>query len=445
MDLALTIASGSCAHVVAEWLQPASPTFRISLTLSFGILSLSLLEATPSSLRLLPELAWAYRILFFLIAVWLLLVLPVLMGSQGSPPLPAVDDDKALKLLCRRPSFWNRLLFFVNHSKKGPILAMTHHHHPDTARIRPWRLRLSSLLAVVVAWTVTSAVGRWIFPTSTAPSLLSQTILSLSAVGLALSAILNGYGSVSLPYNCLAGLYLEPVPPQAMAQAQVELQQAEAAARTDPSLEALVQDLKLDLEDMQLARSMVVQARTTVVGRIRAYVGALFSVVLLVRLGGMTLSLVSSADRASTCTDPVTRVLMWSMGDSQNYEQMQQLVSVTLTAILTISQVRSLVQTVRLVQRKWLGGRRSVGKSLLPFLIPCYFLACTVSTKALLPISYRQALEEALGAEWNASTAVDQVFVVSALLSVVVLLSSVGIQRALTQRYVASLHWKSNV
>ena len=51
----------------------------------------------------------------------------------------------------------------------------------------------------------------------------------MCAVGLCLSSILNGFGSVSVPYTCLAGRYLKPVRPEIITKMEGELKNVKEA------------------------------------------------------------------------------------------------------------------------------------------------------------------------------------------------------------------------
>jgi hypothetical protein len=70
------------------------------------------------------------------------------------------------------------------------------------------------LLAVA---PITSLAPLVIESHPTTATVLSTAVSWIYALGIIVSAILNGFGSVSMPHNCLAGLYLEPIHPDAIA------------------------------------------------------------------------------------------------------------------------------------------------------------------------------------------------------------------------------------
>jgi hypothetical protein len=94
--------------------------------------------------------------------------------------------------------------------------------------------RQSLIFGSFLGITATLATLRMIAPlvfhkTTTDASILAEPVSYMCAVGILLSALLNGFGSVSMPHSCLAGLYLEPVHPDAIAKAEIELQQAKTS------------------------------------------------------------------------------------------------------------------------------------------------------------------------------------------------------------------------
>ena len=183
------------------------------------------------------------------------------------------------------------------------------------------------MTVMVVLWSLGSLIIR-----SPSANLLPTMVSWLCAVGLLLSSVLNGFGSVSLPHSCLVGLYLEPIGPEVIARAEVELEKASAALsdkrneltltlsssssdlasmkrrtwaassrglvdseedeahrrqhvqREIEFLESLVDELTDDVADMKYAKIVGAQARTPM-GKIRFYLGFVFSLILLIRLG----------------------------------------------------------------------------------------------------------------------------------------------------------------
>jgi hypothetical protein len=336
------------------------------------------------------------------------------------------------------------------------------------------------------------------------PSLAEMQMLPtmvswLCAVGLLLSSVLNGFGSVSLPHSCLSGIYLEPIGPEIIANAQVELHKASSALHTkrmeltsDTSsstdlssmgmrwsmgseesvqrrykvqqeidfLETLVEELGEDVREMKFAKVTAEMARTRM-GRIRSWMGAVFSIVLLVRLytSFTSIWLVTTTRRG----DPITTAMLWLTGhhlvNQQDYNSISQCVSLGLTAFLTASQVQSFLRTVsalnvRLLRfyRKCYCSSRSSAElvslnkkgtqmytDLLAALMGCYFLSCVVLTKMNLPLEYRSNFSAAMGGiNLVAQNRVaNSCFCASAALSATILGLLFGIQRQNTKRHIA--------
>jgi uncharacterized membrane protein YgcG len=379
--------------------------------------------------------------------------------------------------------------------------------------------------------------------------LLSTAVSWLCAIGILLSACLNGFGSVSMPYSCLAGLYLEPIRPESISKAEMELSKAQGLLeerRADlgtvslilptgggsgsssstacdhhhavspsnsntanaPSssggssstggwnrvttilsraaissgaagsgggkrftdltegvnqrrrllltemdfLNVLVEEMKDELSEMRQAQHAVSMARTTM-GQVNSWLGVVFSIVLLMRLGSAMLfvwrhhhGLISVTMRGS---DPVTMGMLWLIGNNyvtmtqQDYNTLSQFISLLLTAVLSISQVRTFWRTVDYIYRRILllyrkmyghdsstssssslattpnttdeasnmGNRvaagsksssRSVYAHIVSSLMICYFVACIALTKMMLPVDYRKSFSAAL---WQGAAA----------------------------------------
>ena len=279
-------------------------------------------------------------------------------------------------------------------------------------------------------------------------SLLLYSIKCLCAVGIIISTILNGFGSISLPYTCIAGLFVEPIPYEIIRKAEMELEQIkvnlnnkiqdfltlsdETAGTTIPLgsvrsmssnhtasplkssltfwinpmrkrsrnfseitndaalqhrqkittlsseiefLETLMDDMTNNVEEMRFTQSMSYDARTTL-GKARSYMGIFFSVLLLSRLlaawsnvgseylttaNGILSSLWRPQPTAATSTtgtniDLVTRIVLWlsghQMATTDSLHTISQCISLFVTAVLSISQIRVFLRTIATLQRR---------------------------------------------------------------------------------------------
>jgi len=231
-------------------------------------------------------------------------------------------------------------------------------------------------------------------------------------------------------------------------------------------LATLVNEMQEDVIEMRYSQEMFGAARTTM-GRLRSLLGVVFSVILLVRLFSATMCIwgpykVEMSQDGSSRVDPVTMALSWLMGHSivtrQDYSKLSQLISLLLSAVLSFSQVRNLLRTVNAINNRLRSilkkcycrnsGKviREDGPSLstgvyshiLSFFIGCYFIACIVLTKMILPQRYRAVFSAALGGNdifRIRSYSVNLVFSLSAVVSAAVLGMLLGIQRQNSQRY----------
>uniref|UniRef100_A0A7S3L5E9 Abscisic acid G-protein coupled receptor-like domain-containing protein n=1 Tax=Amphora coffeiformis TaxID=265554 RepID=A0A7S3L5E9_9STRA len=402
---------------------------------------------------------------------------------------------------------------------------------------------MGSVTAVGITIYVVSTISPWFVRTTSVAHhtyrtmpFLSVTVSWLCSVGIFLSSVVNGFGSVSLPYSCMAGLYLEPISDDAVNRAQQELIKArqstedrqnelsqlstnaispsiaEAPRSTGdfrqkplPSrwsfsssnddrqstrrklltqeigfLTTLVQELEQEVVDIRQSQEMAAQSRTRW-GKLRACVGIFFSVLLVVRLIAAAWFLwrhnhpiEGGSNRGS---DPVTVTVLWLIGhnyvNQQQYNTLSQVISLILTAYLSMSQVRTFIRAVDAlhwrVQLCCIPGavrshpyhslKTSVYTPLVASLMCCYFLACVVLTKLLVPAPYRRALALALettsvhpsataamvaeeGDEQLLrfflrirSYAVNTVFLITALISTVALVMMVGLQRHQSMRH----------
>ena len=439
------------------------PSVKIALSLSLALFSLTILEAIPSSLFVLLghdddsrsylTLTVAYRLLLWILSLLILVVLPSAVGARLVLSLErrGIDDPdeqkyhskwklkrrgfrylgRGLRILLAIPLVLSRILFNICHRKlmgrrtAESVLVMSNsgtdggsRHGPPSPSVRTresqWRnTTIGGICGVTIVMVVFWSLGSLIIQ-SPSTNLLPRMVSWLCAVGLLLSSVLNGFGSVSLPHSCLVGLYLEPIRPEVIAKAEVELQKASSALAdkrkeltlTLPSstssssdlasmkrrtwtgstskkvfgdfgeeetqrrqkvqrdidfLESLVNELPSDIEDMKYAKLIGEQARTPV-GKLRFHLGFIFSLILLIRLGTSFASTLRAPDTSATHrTDPITTALVWLTGHhlvSVDYNALSQFVSLLLTACLSMSQVRTFLRTMSALNRRLLGFYR---------------------------------------------------------------------------------------
>jgi len=383
------------------------------------------------------------------------------------------------------------------------------------------------LLALLTLRTLGSLVVQ---PTSTDHTGTLPFIISwLYGWGLLVSSILNGFGSVSMPHASVTGLYLKPVSAEVIAKLQSERESVKQTLESKrqnlkeanltiplPStanvfstkttstfsimgeelsnrrnilqteidfLENLCQEMADDIEELRYTQMQAAAARTTM-GRIRFYVGVLFSIILLLRLFSAALNIWRSytmnVDRQKhSQTDLVTSIVALLLGhnlvSSEKVNMLSQVISLGLTAFLSFTQVRAFIKTMHVVNRKLNGFCTSVvcsrrtklqletkgisssggedatgGLSLyggamgyLAILTGCcYTLTCIVSIKTMLPDEYCLGFAKALGGSMDVFTIhtamVNEVFATSAAVSAFVLGVLFGIQRDNNFRHTSS-------
>jgi hypothetical protein len=549
---------------------------KIALCLSLCLFSLSVLEATPSTWLLILtkettanasngdaflSITNAYRFLLWNLSLFVLIVFPCFVGTQivgrilcAASATVDPDEQKKRSFDAQRKNAWwakvgYRLLLVIFEAIRfvvvypclsllrrvyecvrvradEPVLVMTRNDArkcTTTNRISLFigssLYRQSLIFGSVLGLSVTLASLRLIAPlffhTTQDTSTLSETVSWMCAVGILLSALLNGFGSVSMPHACLAGLYLEPVSLSAIAKAEIELQKTKTSlencitqidtagihvqssqgtwmrsAPRSPSfselgdnltkrrknlqsevefLETLVSEMTEDITEMRYSQAMATSARTTV-GRIRSWVGVVFSIVLLLRLFSAAINIWTRPGNSSSIEtrpvrgDPVTTALLWLMGKNlvtpQYYNALSQVISLLLTAFLSFSQVRTFLKMATAVNQRLdhlfqtcycksekkadtlpeeqLPFTKKLHTHVLASLMGCYFLACLVLTKMMLPVEYRAEFSAALGGKelFQIRTyAVNAAFALSAIVSTVTLGMLLGIQRQNTHRY----------
>lgn len=380
---------------------------------------------------------------------------------------------------------------------------------------------IGGLAGVSSVLVVVSSIGPLVVHTSAGMSILAVVVSWLCAIGLLISSLLNGFGSVSMPYSYLAGLYLTPVRQEVITKLESELQSIrDAMAKkrvtyreltvavkqgcsggpgTKPKktssfsnktgrgfggigeelgnrrqvllseidfLENLCQDMKADIEELRYSQMLAAAARTSM-GKVKSYIGLLFSIILLVRLGSAGLSILrsytedTSRHKVAHGGDIVTTGLLWLSGhdivSQKDFTMLSQVVSLGLTALLAFTQVRTFFRTMAIVHRRIIrfyekcyciiktapttntsssNDERSLGPGLFSQVIAgatgCYFLSCIVLIKMMLPEEFCEDFASAMGGmdvfTIHASV-VNTVFASSAGISLAILAMMFGIQR----------------
>lgn len=231
----------------------------------------------------------------------------------------------------------------------------------------------------------------------------------------------------------------------------------------------------MDIEEIKYSQSMAAAARSRT-GRIKSWVGMVFSIILLVRLlnAGFSIWRSSTSWNADNTThkmsrnDVVTTALLWLTGrdylSQKRYMMLSQMVSLGLTAILSFSQVRMFLRTVTVVNRRlssfwkkcWCGaagiaGTGNLGSSgggsvsfhsqVIAGFLGCYSLACIVLIKMMLPTEFSDSFSAALGESdifIIHAGMVNLVFFSSAIISTTILGMLLGIQRQNNLRHAAT-------
>ena len=420
---------------------------------------------------------------------------------------------------------------------------------------------LGSAVGVVSVVGILSIIGPLVvqLPLENENTTLSLVVSWICAVGLLISSLLNGFGSVSLPYTYLSGHFLHRVLPVSITnleaelriiqenimkkrmmlrEATVEISSSSPSGSSSRSsftggtsnntfskgatyvmssllmqnnnnganclselgddlkyrrqilqteivfLEDLVRETTFDLEELKYSQIVAAASRTSI-GKIKSSVGIVFSAILLVRLinsgfiiwrsyGTLLNTEFASHHHRKSQSDIVTTTLLWLAGHTSfsldQYNAISQMVSLVLTAVLSFTQIRTLLRTVHIVQRrlsrfykKCYGGPQNdvtkIGtssaidhsdqKGSLSFIwqiiagfLGCYSLACTVVIKMMLPekfsVAFSMALDET-GIFTIHSSLVNMVFFSSSVLSTAILGMLLGIQRQNILRHASTL------
>ena len=471
---------------------------RSSLGLSLSLFTLSLLDATPPKWNLVVAeygyfgLATAYQLVLWAIAVQVTIVGPFLIGMHVLlPELPRVWIIQFVCLVLQRCIgilFWpiQRLYRGSTQQQLIPLHNGSNTNRPSTGILffLSGKRLVGGIGGVLIMLAILHTVGPMVMEPLENSTFLTQLISALSAVGIVVSSLMNGFGSVSMPFNFLKGSYLPQVSNETVTAAEVELEKATTAlsyrkeewqskkvgwnttSRPDMGLEqrrkqletemeflqSLVDELADNVTDLRQARATAASARTPW-GRVRSCVGIVFSAVLVVRLIGACYSILIPS--SSNQTDLVTGVLVFLMGNNyietvELYNTVQQSISLLLTAVLSVTQMRTFLRTWGTVQRRlaqWFRPCVSASKDnssteVLPYvmalLMACYCLACSALTKKMLPAQYHTSFSQALSDDFSFSiqmSAVHSIFVAFAVISAGILAALLGIQHQQTTRY----------
>ena len=548
----------------------------IAFGLSLGLFSLSLTEAVPTSWLVFlsygnndvddggearwlpsPSVAAVYLVLLWCLAVYLLIVLPALAGislaeslSSSIKKLFQIDKDSHKYLFftwtrscpwwirfiagftkilvrnlwrvcekvfsgCRKSTRTETILVLTSSSSKDNLSITTAGDEAIVGSRSPsFGLSIvGSIFGICSCLVMVRSLGPLLVETSLDKSYLSIVVSWLCSVGLLISSLLNGFGSVSMPHSCLTGLYLKPVQPEVIKKLKdervrvnesleakrinlremtyaissqqpgfprkfsdigEELSHKKALLKTEIDfLEDLSREMGDDVEELRQSQMMAAAARTTV-GKVKSYIGVVFSIILLVRLfsaGRIILrSYTTNVDQHKVAQgDIVTTILLWMTGHNlvspERYAMFSQIVSMALSVLLSFSQVRTFLRTVDAINRRlnhfyenFLCSGKSKGKTsaqarqgfslyggftgyMAAFIGCSYSLSCIVLIKMMLPEEFCEGFSTALGGldVFSIHTSfVNTAFVGSSAVSAATLGMLFGIQRQNNFRHATS-------
>ena len=247
-------------------------------------------------------------------------------------------------------------------------------------------------------------------------------------------------------------------------------------------LEDLIRETALDIDELKYTQSQAVAARTSI-GRIKSWIGIVFSIILLVRLLNAGFSIWNTTSNVLTYhtnnskrsqhNDIVTTTLLWLTGRNyishKRYNMISQMVSLGLTAVLSFTQVRTFLRTVTILNRRLskfytkcycgdatnvcgsnnnmigvdhssTGISVSLHSQMIGGFLGCYSLACIVLIKMMLPKESSVSFSAALGTDMFTvhAAVINLVFFTSAVISTSVLGMLFAIQRQNNLRHAAS-------
>lgn len=356
---------------------------------------------------------------------------------------------------------------------------------------------------------------------------LKNVVSQICALGVLISSVLGAFGSVSMPYTCLMGIYLPHVSDHSIKSMQKELQSVSQSLATLQSTRALsslaapgsslaspvtngasvsrdlvgmssfrkrcgslarahspsgiqadeyeieyLQNLHADIKDELFEMSLMqvqVKRSKTPIGRITGFVGVIFSVVLLIRVGMAMVIAFGPGNRAgdnNERSDPITIglsfLLGFSMIDEVEYDSLQQLGSLFLSAFLSVSQVNMFLRTMSALNRRmgclWrkscqsdfvardqrddkLLHNSSATSWLLSGIMGSFFLSCLVVMKMNMPQDLRGEFSSALKGSGDLSfdaRITNAVFALSSILTAAILSILFGIRRQASNLHLAA-------
>lgn len=361
---------------------------------------------------------------------------------------------------------------------------------------------------------------------------LKKVVSQICALGVLVSSVLGAFGSVSMPYTCLMGIYLPHVSDHSIKSMQNELQSVsqslatlqstrtlsslgasgsslaspvtndtsvsrdrgmssfqkrcqslarahlssgipadeyEAAATKDEIeyLQNLHADIKDELFEMSLMQVQVKRSKTPV-GRITGFIGIIFAVALLIRVGMAMVVAFGPGNRAgdnNERSDPITIglsfLLGFSMIDEVEHDSLQQLGSLLLSAFLSVSQINMFLRTMSALNRRmgclWrrkcqsdfvardqrdkLLHSSSATSWLLAGIMGAFFLSGLVLMKMNLPRNLRGEFSSALkgsGDFFFDTRITNAVFALSSILTAAILSILFGIRRKSSNLHLAA-------
>ena len=181
-------------------------------------------------------------------------VLPVRDESMIRSPSGEIHDDPSSAL---SPNNNNRSSIGSSIGSSSP---KTNQHHFFPNQHIPSRLRLFAVLGgacgIISVLGILSMIGPLVVqpPTSTEHeiTMLSLIVSWICAVGLLISSILNGFGSVSLPYTTLSGLFLQQVRPDYVTKLEAELRSVQ---KTLTKKRTMLKELKVEITTLNPSRA----------------------------------------------------------------------------------------------------------------------------------------------------------------------------------------------
>ena len=230
----------------------------------------------------------------------------------------------------------------------------------DLFILRGGTLCFGSLLGIMATYGLLRSLSPFVITPKSTGNSLALALSWICAVGIILSTLLNGFGSVSLPHSCLVGLFLKPISSDTIEKAMDNLRKTEESlerrkgqvkeidlrrvtslstistsnATTGRTLfwkskrsvkksfsglgeqvkqqklkmeqeivflQSLVEEMQEDIEDMKYTQAVEAASRT-VCGRIYVWMGVFFSLILLARLYSAITTIMHRWNQSSIAT-----------------------------------------------------------------------------------------------------------------------------------------------